>query len=246
MSYPTLSMDEAERLYVAFRDDQLDDDDLADVTRYVEGPAIDTSRIESLAHILWEIVDGLEQGRNSGLEFERIVAPELHEHLSLSQVPAADAGFWRWLTFSSGGDLAALIKWRYGRNDKSMPKKYFGMGNVKESMYGYLWLRANAVYDPSRPDPYELCRRGDVDLWQSHIVRVDFGSVPAMARAFVDFVHPEPEVQRLDREEYRALARELARRNSSMLFEMFDDEAAAEFISNIWKHRDSWMKVDGR
>ncbi len=179
MSYPTLSIDEAERLYVAFRDDQLDDDDLADVTRYVEGPAIDPSRIESLAHILWEIVEGLEQGRNSGLEFERIAAPELHEHLSLSQVSAADAGFWRWLTFSSGGDLAALVKWRYGRNDKSTPKKYFGMGNVKESMYGYLWLRANAVYAPSRPDPYESCRRGDVDLWQSHIVRVDFGSVPA-------------------------------------------------------------------
>ena len=62
------------------------------------------------------------------------------------------------------------------------------MGRVHESMFGYLWLRANCVYDRDRKDPYEIARIGNVvDLWLSHIIRVDYGSIPH-GKTFIDSV----------------------------------------------------------
>ena len=108
-------------------------------------------------------------------------------------------------------------------------------------MYGYLWLRADAVYDDTREDPYELTRRGDVDVWQSHIIRVDFGSVPPLSRAFIRFVFPSEGEQALSRTEYRALAPELSHRNASMSFELLDDDAALAFVQKVWDERRDWM-----
>ena len=102
-------------------------------------------------------------------------------------------------------------------------------------MYAYLWLCAQSVLDLTLEDPYELSRRGDVDIWQSHVVRIDFGSVPQLARAFIRFVFPDEESQFLRREQYRQLAREVTRRNASMAFELLDDSESLELIRDIWE-----------
>ena len=194
---------------------------------------------------MYDVVDSLGEGRSPGFfaHFEGLAAGALHNQLALPPQVAGDPAFWRWFTFSHEGDFAHLVNWRYAAGDPPNARPRYFLGHVKETMYGYLWLRANAVFDPTSTDPYGLCRRGDVDLWQSHVVRVDFGSVPVMARAFVRTVYPEPGIQRLSRQEYRALAIELTRRNSSMLFELFDDEQALEFIDAVWRERASWMQA---
>ena len=244
MSYPTLTADSAAAILSMFSERRPWTDEYLAATVEVDGPAIDHERVEGALDLLYDVVDSLGEGRSPGFfaRFEGLSAGALHKQLALPPQVAGDPAFWRWFTFSQEGDFAYLVNWRYGSGDPptNTRPRYF-LGHVKEIMYGYLWLRANAVFDPTCADPYELCRRGDVDLWQSHVVRVDFGSVPAMARAFVRMVYPEPGIQKLSRKEYRALAIELTRRNSSMLFELFNDEQALEFIDAVWRERASWM-----
>ena len=248
MSYPTLTVESAVEFLAMLAEDRPWADELTAATVEVEGPTIDEERMRGALDLLYDVVDSLGDAPSSGFfaRFEGVAAAGIHQQLGLPPRVAGDPGFWRWLTFSHDGDYASLVNWRYGSGDppRDARSRYF-IGHVKESMYGYLWLRANAVFNPACENPYELCGRGDVDIWQSHVVRVDFGSVPAMARAFVRTVHPEPEVQNLSRDEYRALAIELTRRNSSMLFELFDDDEALEFIDSVWRERDSWMSNTG-
>ena len=195
--------------------------------------------MESLFETVETVAGG--NGQVAFSDFERRAAPSFHEKLALPSRVAGNAAFWRWLTFSHDGEFAALVDWRYGKGEPGRAAlQHFGVGQIKRSMYGYLWLRANSVFDPSRDDPYELCRRGDVDIWQSHIVRIDFGSVPAMARGFIRFVHPAPGRQRLTREEYRGLQKELTRRNAAFFFECFCEEDAVKFVSHVWEDRDAW------
>ena len=248
MSYPTLTVESALEILSMFADDRRWTDEFVARTVGVDGPTIDEGRMSGALELLYDVVESLGDARSPGFfaRFEGLAAAELHKQLVLPPQVAGDPGFWRWLTFSHDGDFASLVNWRYGSGDppRDARARYF-VGHVKDLMYGYLWLRANAVFNPSCADPYELCGRGDVDIWQSHVVRVDFGSVPAMARAFVRTVHPQPEVQQLSREEYRALAIELTRRNSSMLFELFDDDQALEFIDGVWRERDLWISNSG-
>jgi hypothetical protein len=243
MSYPTLPADSAAGILSKFSERQPWNDDFLAATVEVDGPSIDLERVAGALELLYDVVDSLGEGRSPGFfaRFEGLAATGLHTQLALPPQVAGDPAFWRWLTFSHEGDFAHLVNWRYASGGRPNARPRYFLGHVKETMYGYLWLRANAVFDPTRDDPYALCRRGDVDLWQSHVVRVDFGSVPAMARAFVRMVHSEPSIQDLSREDYRALAIELTRRNSSMLFELFDDEQALEFIKSVWRERTSWM-----
>jgi hypothetical protein len=243
MTYPTLSEARAEDALRALRVSKpLDEKALAAIAEHAEGADFDESVLPELAAGLYEIVDNLGEPRpqNFGAEFERSAAPLVHQVLRLEAMAAGDARFWRWLSFAMGGELGMLVDWRYGSPGQPALAKYFGFGQPKESLYGYLWMRANAVYDKERPDPYELSRVGDVDIWQSHVIRVDFGSVPAVARAFVELVHPKGASQALSREDYRDLAVEVTRRNASAAFELFDASAAAKFVSQIWKERDGW------
>ena len=248
MSYPTLTVEAAVEILAMFAEDRPWTDEFTAATVEVDGPTIDDERMRGALDLLYDVVDSLGDDRSPGFfaRFEGLAAAGIHKQLALPPRVAGDPGFWRWLTFSHDGDFASLVNWRYGSGDPPRDARagYF-VGHVKDSLYGYLWLRANAVFDPECPDPYELCGRGDVDIWKSHVVRVDSGSVPAMARAFVRTVHPEPGVHKLSREEYRALAIELTRRNASMLFELFDDDEALEFVYGVWRERDSWISNSG-
>ena len=81
-------------------------------------------------------------------------------------------------------------------------------------------------------------------MWQSHIIRVDFGSVPTLSRAFIRFVFPSEGEQALSRDEYRKLAVELTHRNASMSFELLKDDATFAFVRNVWEERRDWMGAD--
>ena len=145
----------------------------------------------------------------------------------------------RWLAFSNDGEYAEIVDLRYGKKAKTR-EGYFGLRGIREGFLAYLWLRANAVFDPAANDPYWLVGRGQSDLWTSHLIRVDFGSMPPMARAFIRFVHPDTDSQNLSVAEYRELVKELTRRNAVTLLELFDDESAFDFVTQVWKDRKQW------
>ena len=239
MAYPVLEESVARELFKKYVSHDLSPEDISTFERYKDGPALEIESARDLANILWEIAQDLRPGA----KFEKLARPVTHERLNLSPKVAGDIGFWRWLTFASDGNLAELVDWRYGKADEpgSANEIYFGFGQIKKSMYGYLWLCADAAYDSTLEDKYELVRRGeDVDLWQSHIIRIDFGSVPQLARAFVRFLFPSESEQRLSREEYRKLAPELSRRNASIAYELMSEDECMSFIEEVWKERDIW------
>ena len=241
-SYPTLSVEAARRAFEEHLAEKPIESMVQEATVQVNGPEFEEAEAVDLSNVLWELAHGLGK---PGFAFERQAASLVHRHLGLHPIVAGDAGFWRWLTFSGEGDLADLVNWRYpGQETGHAREQYFGFGQMKEGMYAYLWLCAQSVMDHTLEDPYELSRRGDVDVWQSHVVRIDFGSVPQLARAFIRFVFPDEETQFLRREQYRQLAREVTRRNASMAFELLDDSESLELIRDMWERRRAWGSAE--
>ena len=238
MSYPTLTRDSANRVLSVFKAEGDVEAALLEESMWTELGDFDAVVAVDLSNSLWELVGTVPNG---GAKFDRLASPTVHQHLSLDTVVAGDPGFWRWLTFSADGRFADLINWRYGPSSGDHARSdYFGLDQAKKGMLNYLWLCADAVYDDGQDDPYELVHRGDVDTWQSHIVRVDFGSVRQMARAFIKYVFPNNESNRLTREEYRILAKEITRRNASISFELFSERDCTQFIDDIWNDREAW------
>ncbi len=239
MSYPTITSESARSMLKCLDDDKLDDDVLSEVTVDQSGPDIDRESIRDLSKQLYEVMDWVEGMRGKGGKFERLAAPLVHEKLNLSPVVAGDAGFWRWLTFYNEGQFAEIVDLRYGKSAKGR-ESYLGLGALKQGFLAYLWLCANAVYDAEDSDPYCLARRGQSDLWTSHLIRVDFGSMRPMARAFIRFLHPDDDHQTLEVSEYRELIKELTRRNASTLLELLDEESAYDFVTRVWAERNEW------
>jgi len=241
-SYPTLSLEAARQAFDEHSAGKPIETMVHEAKVQISGPEFDQADALDLSNLLCELASNL--GR-PGYAFERKAASLVHRSLGLHPIVAGDAGFWRWLTFCGEGDLAGLIDWRYpGQDTGHAQKQYFGFGQLKEGMYAYLWLCAQSVLDLTLEDPYELSRRGDVDVWQSHIVRIDFGSVPQLARAFIRFIFPDEKTQLLQREQYRQLARELTRRNASMAFELLDDTESMALVSDIWDQRHVWGNAE--
>lgn len=241
-SYPTLPVEAARRAFDAHLAEQAVEPIVQEATVQVDGAEFDEARSIELSNVLWELAHSFGK---PGYLFERQAVSQVHQRLGLDSIVAGDAGFWRWLTFSVDGQLAQLVDWRYpSKGSGHAREQYFGFGPMKAGMYAYLWLCARAVFDPTSKDPYELSRRGDVDIWQSHIVRIDFGSVPQMARAFIRFILPKEGEQFLYREQYRQLAREMTRRNASMAFELLDDSESLELIGEIWEQRGIWGRAE--
>ena len=241
-SYPTLTVEAARRAFEEHLAEQPIGPMVQEATVQISGPEFEEAEAIDLSNVLWELAHECEK---PGYAFERQAASLVHRHLGLHPIVAGDAGFWRWLTFAGEGDLADLVDWRYpGQETGHAREQYFGLRQMKGGMYAYLWLCAQSVLDLTLEDPYELSRRGDVDVWQSHVVRIDFGSVPQLARAFIRFVFPDEENQFLRREQYRQLAREVTRRNASMAFELLDDSESLNLLRDIWEQRHAWGKVE--
>lgn len=191
--------------------------------------------------------------------FDGAVARLLHARLQLSTVCAGDADFWRWLTFAYGGCGAELVDLRYGRPMSESAETedgaatavrpvYYGLRQMKKGMFAKLWICAASMYRPNQSNPYDGLDYMDVDLWDSHIIDPDYGSVPEMARAFVLVVR-DREIPRDARGSadgtagYRQLAREIRRRYPTTAFELFDDEVAYHWVDALWADRETWCRI---
>ena len=240
MTYPTITVESARKMLKHHDEGTIDESVLAAETEQQPDGDVDPGSIIDLANHLEEIVLSVKGKRGWGAMFEQLAAPSVHEKLNLSLITAGDAGFWRWLMFTNDGRFADIVDLRHPTKKLHRREGYMGFGPLQEGFLAYLWLRANAVYERDASDPYLLCRRGQSDFWTSHIIRIDYGSIPAMARAFVRYVHPEENTQRLELGEYRELTKELTRRNASTLLELLDDESSYEFIESVWAERNEW------
>ena len=114
-------------------------------------------------------------------------------------------------------------------------------------MFAKLWICANVMYVARAPNPYDGIEYADVDLWDSHIIDVDFGSSAVMARAFVKVVRDLQLARGVTNDAavpagFRDLAKEIRRRHTTIVFELFDDDQAYRWVQRLWEDRESWCR----
>lgn len=250
MTYPALSLDAAGKLYTLRRAGE-ETPSARHLTVYKTGVDFDEgSAIDFLNQCSDLAVDARDTGLSSA-EFDSQCAPLLHSRLRLPTRIAGDADFWRWLTFAHGCHGAEVVDWRYrprsaGDGEQRAARRvYYGLEAMKKGMFAKLWICANMMFVEGADDPYDGIEYADVDLWDSHVIDIDYGSSPVMARAFVKAVRgmklPRGEPNDPDGPAgFRDLAKEIRRRHATVAIELFDDAEAREWVEEVWDERRLW------
>lgn len=251
MAYPGLSLEEAEKIDQARRTRGVLPA-VADVQAWKPGPDFETATASDCLEQCCDVLYAAQEDGASMAEFDGRCAPILHHVLQLRPRIAGDGDFWRWLTFTQGGFGAQLVDWRYrprgrgsGDPDGLARPVYYGLRRMKKGMFAKLWMCAEAMHIPGAHQPYDGIEYADADLWDSHIIDIDYGSVPAMARAFVKFVRDRqlPRGEATDPTAsagFRDLAKEVRRRHATIALELLDDSAAYTWLHAVWSDRQEW------
>jgi hypothetical protein len=215
-----------------------------DTTRVVvveDCRSFDEGTAESLAEDLLQLKDsfgGKVLPRNKGKDFESRACELVHRALQLSPACASSLEFWAWLTFiPARGVLADLVDWRFGARPPIDPVNY-GIATQStrfEGLYSRLWTRADLAFDEKAKDQYDLARRGDQDIWRSHLFREAYGRCGEVRRALIRFQYPDPKTgkARLTIEQIREVAKQLRIVNASLSYELLDEKNIADIISQI-------------
>lgn len=168
--------------------------------------------------------------------FEARGSSIIHEELSLDPRAASSPGFWRWLSLAAeNGRFRELIEWRFGRNGEHIEEINYGMGSqaaVWEGLFARMWLRADMSFDADREDEYDLARRGDIDIWRSHIIRQDYGRSRTLVAALIEYQYPSSGKNKrtLSNKKVRTLARLLREAHATSQFVSITEEQAEEII----------------
>ena len=249
MPYPCLKLDDAAILIKLYQNHAPAlHSEVANRTFERTGADFDrlTAKV-ALEDLLEYIEENCDQSGWQSL-FDVYASSVLFKELNLGPELAADKDFWTWIVFAFDAIGATIVDYRYGDQDKpgTAQQGYYGLKTPKENLFNYLWLRAHSVRTEHKSDEV-IDQKPDVDFWKSHIIRIDYGSVNSIARAFCRFVDDKnlPRGKTNVAEEptgFRDLASELTRRNATFSFELMDESAAYKFIDCVWGERDKWAK----
>jgi len=165
----------------------------------------------------------------AGGDFEAKGCTEVHRALPFDPQMLGDYEWWMWLAVFR---FRELVDWRHGGESGVAAPANFGIGNGSENFLYRMWLRADAGYDPTRPDPYELARRGDQDFWRSHVFRQGYGRCRSLVRALIRYQFPDGSGSNpsLKTDEIRELAKRLRRLHPNVILEYLDEGTAYEVI----------------
>lgn len=122
--------------------------------------------------------------------FDRRAARIIHEYApTLPTLMQGDPGFWRWFSIEHGSDV---VEHRYGGSTQA-GRSHYGVGSTPwDCLFMRLWFRADISFDPDEPDPYRRSELGDVDFWESGILRNRYSSARNLVKAFVDYAYDDP------------------------------------------------------
>ena len=240
MAFPTLPIELAR----AMLEKKTKGEAWIDTTRVVvveDGHTFDEDAADSLADNLLKLKDsfgGKFLPRNKGKDFEASACELVHRSLPISPACASSLEFWAWLTFiPARGVFADLVDWRFGARLPIDPVNY-GIATQStrfEGLYARLWTRADLAFDEKAKDQYDLARRGDQDIWRSHLFREAYGRCGEVRRALIRFQYPDPRTgkARLTVDEIREVAKQLRIVNASLSYELLDEKDIAVIISRI-------------
>jgi len=147
------------------------------------------SVVDTLALLKGEL-EALGAAEGFDSKFDAKARPIVHGYLAnLDDHVLIDDDFWRYL---SGIYLYDMVRARHPENakSKSADSNWANFGGkstaTSESLIRRLYVGAALSIDPSnRQDSYHLSRIHDVDLWQSHIIRVLSGENPKYVKGLL-------------------------------------------------------------
>lgn len=162
------------------------------------------------------------------------MAKELHAALcDLPPLVLGDMGFWRYLAFFP-------YRWfLLAREPEVQPQDYGGTSEVagepdRRRSHGakyqlilrtYLW--GKAAFDPSEPaDPYRRCLvvgetgGAEIDVWHSHVVRVQLGHLGRTTHHFIDSICADPKAN--TRDPARDVEKRLTRMKHTVLLDLYN------------------------
>jgi hypothetical protein len=196
------------------------------------GPKFDVERPKSLRDKL----EGLRSEfppdalpRNQAKDFEAHAAPLVHAELDLDPTVAASREFWLWLNFAAAdGSFLRIVDWRFG-SQTSIGMENYGVVNkagVWEGLFARLWWRGNLGFEPEGEDPYDIARRGDLDIWRSHIIRQEYGRCRELAVGLIRYQYPDddPDSRRLTNDVLRELVKRLRMLDATTAYETLSSE----------------------
>lgn len=179
--------------------------------------------------------DGLERGQ--GGSFEANASPVVHRALSIPPEVAGNGGFWRWMTFyGADGDLLRIVNWRFAdRPEESrVAAANFGIENTWEGLFARLWWRGAIGHDPEAEEAYRIARLGDMDLWRSHILRVEYGRCENLSRNLIRYMYPNEGRRRImSVKKLRELAKQLRILDATYAFEVMTDDQIQALLRTI-------------
>ena len=203
--------------------------------KFNEGKA--ASLFKALQQIRQEIgVDPLPSNR--GKDFEAPASEAVHRELQLDVEVAASRQFWLWLTFAAHeGRFVEFVDWRFGTQKNGIDDVNYGIvrrAGTWEGLFARLWWRGNTGFDPKFRDPYQIARRGNVDIWRSHVIRQEYGRCRQVAWALIRYQYPDnaPESKTLTVKELRELAKRLRIVDASVSYEALEESDVRDLISN--------------
>lgn len=225
MRYPTLSLHDVEQL--AYR--MYDGHDVPIEPRvkwFGDGEDIVLTPIAECAQRINAEVALLQDDADRDREEGR-ASVELYR--ALDHVPIEvldDPGFWRYLSLKYFWDF---IQWREAKPfANGNIGKYVNAVSSTESVLPRMYLRAKALAGTDQSLAWAL--NSATDFWRSHVIRVQTGSAPALAAAFV----------RSQRDDHlttgnglRELAKVLNRSWTNVVLHVYDEDEAAALIGEL-------------
>ncbi len=267
MNYPVIQLS---KLRIVLQQASDDSGQLpADVEDYVSFRGEGQTVVAVLSLLKGELETlGATHGFDS--KFDAKARPIIHGYLSnLDDQVLIDDDFWRYL---SGVFLYSIVRSRHPESAKakSVDANWANFGgknsSTTESLIRRLYLGASLSIDSSdRQDTYHLSRIHDVDLWQSHIIRVLSGENPIYVRSLLKwFKHREKwyssmpdstavlkDLNRFDNfrtAHLRDFVKRIRRLRSNVIHEFLNENEISAMISSLAQEsiddRNSWGKVN--
>lgn len=241
--YPVMYAEDAFRYLKSRREDG--NVQLEDIRRKAgEGEAVPSGPLEELRAKLLKLKAKypvkLRAKDPAGGRFEGEACGIVHTCLSgLDRHALGDQDFWTWLATDY---LSDILEWRFGSDGRPAEHKNYGIGSRTENMFFRLWLRADLV-KMAGPNPYELAKLGDQELWRSHILRQSYAAARSVVFALLKLQTGKLSVDGKtakslysgdDKNEgIRALAKRLKRMRANILFEYLTPQQADALVFEL-------------
>lgn len=164
--------------------------------------------------------------------FEGLAAGDLHRALRDLPIDVLDdPGFWRYVSVAK---LWWFIEAREaGPIGRGNHMTYIDGGRPTECVPLRMFLRAQAVRDG---EDYSLAwsMKNATDFWRSHVIRVQTGTAPPLARSFASL---QKDVRMPSTPELRPFARRLNRLWSNVVLTSLDEDEAATLLQELYDTR---------